>query len=275
MSCVFFFSFQSLKIIVRRQKMSQQEIFRMIVNLPSAIEMQFNIETIYDFVIDRVGEPNLCQFKDVGSILNWLKADETLYLNNKDENRANNQVTMPKVLKPGTKITIRKPSPNDIKFNDIESAQAYLSQATLSQSSNDDSEEIDVTTFDYTTPWNQYPIIESKSKTRKNSKSHRILTENQQTASFTCITNTLPNKAKSNGRDNSPETMYQCSTCEKRYKQKSSLNRHEKTHLAKEVGNDEPVAVKKPPNSTKCANNGNHTTTPIICLTEYTEPIST
>lgn len=254
--------------------MSQQEIFRMIVNLPSVIEMQFNIETLYDFVIDRVGETNLYQFKDVGSILNWLKADETLWFNNPDENRATNQITMPKVLKPGTKITIRKPSPNDIKFNDIESVQAYLSQAALSQSSNDDSEEIDVTTFDYTTPWNQYPIIESKPKTRKNSKSHRILTENQQTASFTCITNTMPNKAKLNGCDKSPEIFYQCSTCDRRYKQKSSLNRHEKTHLAKEVGS-ESVAVKKPPNSTKRANNGNHTTTPIICLTEYTEPIST
>lgn len=254
--------------------MSQQEIFQMIVNEPLAMGMQFNLDTIYDFVIDRVDESDINQFEDINSALKWLHSDDSSWHGqfhaNVNENEIPNQASLPKRLKKGIKVTIRKPSASDIKFNDFESVQAYLSQATNYQS-NDESDEIDVTTFDYATPWNQYPIVESKQKNRKNSKINRILTENQQAASFTCITNKMPSK-KAASKD--LDACHECLACGKKYKQKSSLNRHEKIHNPKIVDGEVTVTVKKPPKSTKRVSNGNHQTAPIIPL-NTAETIST
>lgn len=243
-------------------------ISNMIVNLPAfASEMQpsLSLDTLLDFVAEYVGETNLYRFQDIASILNWLGADETLWngqcIISGSENGHGTDTTIAHVLKPGTKITIRKPSSTDVKFNDMESVQAYLSSASQS---NDDSEEVDVTTFDYTPTWNHYHISEpSMQKFRKNTK---VLTEKQSN-----INTIAPKKLKITA-DGLVESQYKCSECDKKYKQKSSLLRHSKSHLPKEPGTEH--IVKKTPNKRPNKKNMNGTTHAIVPL-NTTEPIST
>lgn len=257
--------------------MTQQELLQMVISLPQPTkEMQFNEDALYDFIVDHVFDGSPYRFEDIHSVITWLENGDSFWPSKqcngkvKENTAIKRQATkMKHTLKPGTKIKIRKPSANDIKFTDIESAQAYLNQAS-SNHSNDDSDEVDVTTFDYTTQWNQYPISnESKPKKQQNRKIYRILAENQQqTTASKRINRTSTKTMKQNTCD---ESEFHCNLCDKKYKQKSSLNRHEKVHLAKEVDDE---GVTEPPTPKKRATKGKHSTTTNIPV-NTTEPIFT
>lgn len=236
-------------------------MYNMIVNWPvfeSEIQPSLNFDTLLDFVDEHVGEADLYRFENVASILSWLNADEMLWNAQCQVNAIENQQTMdstiPHVLKPGTKITIRKPSASDIKFNDMESVQAYLSQGPSYQSNDEfqfngnddqnDSEEVDVTTFDFTPTWNHFHVVEMNPKSRKNIK---VLTEMQPNATNINATKSKRGTIKANGL---VESTHKCPDCEKSYKQKSSLLRHSKSHVPKEPGT-EPVKKKPNKRSTK------------------------
>lgn len=237
--------------------MSKEEIMKMIVNLPPpTTEIQMNFETVYDFVIERVSETDMCQFPDVASIVTWLHSDNT-YSNEshpvahfRAQNPARQESTLVKMLKPGTKIIIPKPRPNDKKFSNIESAQAYLNQNIVYQSVDvdfDDSEEVDVISYDCSSPWNQFymPEPQQQPKARKNSRMHRVLTEKQPTATYTCNARTIiqPKKKtiKATNVDAGDEPSFECQSCDRKYKRKSSLIRHEKIHLAKDDDNNTTI----------------------------------
>lgn len=261
----------------------------MIVNWPAIaselhLQHSFDEEALLDFVIEHVGDTELFRFEDLTSILNWLCADESQW-NHIDDNDQLDSVdssvyqpchdtTIPSVLKPGTKITIRKPSANDIKFQDMESVQAFLNKGSSNQS-NDDSEEVDVTTFDYVPTWNsignQYfieatvPPSTVPPKSRKNSK---VLTENQSNVANLNVSA----RKKGTIKNDLVESTYKCSECDKRYKQKSSLLRHSKIHLPKEPGTEHD---KKPTNKRTNNKNTMNGTTHVILPLNTAEPIST
>lgn len=189
--------------------MSTQEIFDLIVNWPAESEVQEpgHLDAVLDFVCEHVGDRELSRFQDIASILTWLNGDHSnsmiigQYDITTSDGQQCNDTAKSQVLRPGTKITIRKPSANDIKFNDMESVQAYLNQGPANQS-NDDSEEVDVTTFDFSPPWNQYHIVEAPPKSQKNTKLHRVLTEKPPTASATNI-GKCPKKTRTKSTDKS------------------------------------------------------------------------
>lgn len=256
--------------------MTQQELLQMVVSLPQPTkEMQFNKDMLFDFVIEHVCDGKPYRFEDIDSAITWLENGDSFWPTKQCNGKVKGNTAikrhatkMKHTLKPGTKIKIRKPSANDIKFTDIESAQAYLNQAS-SYHSNDDSDEVDVTTFDYTTQWNQYPISnETKPKKQQNKKIYRILAENQQqTTAPKRINKTSSKTLNQNSLD---DFEFHCNLCDKKYKQKSSLNRHEKIHLAKEV---DAEGVTEPPTPKKRATKGKHSTT--IIPVNTTEPFFT
>lgn len=220
-----------------------------------------DLDAVLDFVIEHVDDKELYRFQDIASILNWLNGIDATWNGqhrvNPIECQQGNDTAMP-ILRPGTKITIPKPSASDIKFTDMESVKAYLNQGPANQS-NDDSEEVDVTTFDFTPTWNQYHNTETKPKSRKTTKLHRVLTEKQPTANGTNTKPCYPKKGAIKSTDHRPvETIYKCMQCDKKYKQKSSLHRHEKSHLPKEPGNviNSPAET-KPHNPSKKNINSN------------------
>lgn len=222
--------------------MSKEEVLKMIVNLPPLADIPHNFDAIFDFIIEHVSEVDMCRFNDVASIVKWLHTDDAhqtnqqpSFMNHISERKTGDESTLAKMLRPGTKITIPKPRPSDIILNDYESVQAYLNQGIVYQSNYDDLEEVDVTTFDYSPPWNQYHCIDEQPKSRKNS--FRVLTEKQPTANCNKRTNAFPKKysIKVTSTDSSNEPMFECSQCDRKYKRKSSLNRHEKSHLPEDT----------------------------------------
>lgn len=265
------------------------EIFKMIVNWPviaSEVHLQqaFDLDTLLDFVIEHVGDTEIFRFDDLASILNWLYTDESQWnqidgndqLDSVDSSVCQpcNDTTIASVLKPGTKITIRKPSASDIKFQDLESVQAYLNKGSVSsyQSSNDDSEEVDVITDDFTPTWNsmgtQYFIEATSTVPPKSRKNSKVLTENQSN-----VANLNVNaRKKVTIKSDLVEATYKCSECDKKYKQKSSLLRHSKSHLPKEPGNEHN---KKPTNKRTNNKNNMNGTTHVILPLNTAEPIST
>lgn len=252
------------------------------------MQQSLNLDAILEFVADRVGDDELYRFQDISTALNWLLSEEALFYRQDNsipiesksisdsiiisaETKLHIDTTMCEVLKPGTKITIRKPSANDIKFNDLESVQAYLSQASSSQS-NEDSDEVDVTTLDYTPAWNQYHNVETAIKAT-NTANVVIVKKPKSSGNLYSSMEEEPNISSDS---NSPgikmleiELKFQCPECDRKYKQRSSLLRHGKLHKLKETG-IEPT--KKPPitqkRSSKNKTNG-------IVPVKSGEPIST
>lgn len=233
--------------------MSKEEIMEMIVNWPPMTETQMNFETVCDFVFERVNEADMFRFHDVDSILKWLHSDETIsnqyhpVTQFRPQHSSREEPTLVKMLRPGTKIIIPKPRPNDKRFTNIESAQAYLNQNVIYQTIDvdvdyDDSDEVDVISCDYSPPWNQFHMLEDPTpKPRKNARMHRVLMEKQPTATYTCNARTIiqPKKKtiKATNVDACDEPLFECQSCDRKYKRKSSLNRHEKIHLAKSDDN--------------------------------------
>lgn len=135
--------------------MTQEELFQMIISLPP--KFKFDEDTVHNFIMEHM----LCddnpyhQFESEKKVLEWLVFGDSFWPSeqnygwNEEESKSiKRQATMTKLtLKPGTKIIIRKPSANIMKFNDIESAQAYLQSQTSNIHSNDDSDQINANTF--------------------------------------------------------------------------------------------------------------------------------
>lgn len=262
------------------------EIYNMIVNWSAIvsevhIQQTLDLGALLDFVIEHVGDTELFRFEDLTSILNWLCADES-HWNQIDVNEQFDSIdsnlyqpchdpTIANVLKPGTKVTIRKPSVNDIKFQDLESVKAYLNKGSSNQS-NDDSEDVDVTTFDYTPTWNsignQYFMEATPMALPKRRKNAKVLTENQSNVANLNVST----RKRGTIKNELVESTYKCSECDKKYKQKSSLLRHSKTHLPKESGtvHDKKSTNKRTNNRT----NMNGTTHAILPL-NTAERIST
>lgn len=216
-------------------------IMNMIKNCPHIEDEQLNPDIIFDFVIEHVSDKNLCRFENMSSIVRWLKRPPT------------SQVK----IKPGTKIVIPKPKPGDVKlYNQLESAQACLKQNSASSSSFDDTEEIDVITADdYTSPWNHYHQQAPPKITPKSPASFQILTVKQRNAPQPPSDGKRPKgkgKLKRNRSDSpdenqydEPDAKYSCKYCNKKYQQRSSVNRHEKQIHQIEIAIDKPLA--KPP----------------------------
>lgn len=218
--------------------MSKEEIIDLIVKWAPKSEIPLlSLDSIFDFVIEYVGDKEITRLQDITSILNWLNSDDGLLNRQRQTNTSDKnpleETVKTQTLRPGAKIIIPKPSANDLKFNDMESVQAYLNHQVSSVQSNEDNEDVDVTSFDFTPPWNQYhATIETYPIDEKPHKiNNRVLTENKSNAN-TSKRNKV--KTKDLKMTNSlVEPLYQCNLCEKKYKQKSSLNRHEKSHLTK------------------------------------------
>lgn len=257
--------------------MSTEELYNMIVHLAPKSEMQlFSLDTLLEFVLDFVGEKEINRFQDMTSILNWLNSEDTLWNRQRyaiaSGNKPTYETAKSQTFRPGDIITIPISTANNMKFNDMESVQAYLNHQSASNQSNDDCEEVDVTTFDYTPAWNHYHHVTQPIP--KTTKIHnRVLVEKQPTASSS--TNYKNNGAKNNNEMEKPgeldlgETFFECKLCDKKYKQKSSLNRHEKGNHSKKKSpagsNDisdptasipDPIPPKKPR-----LNQTNHNTT--------------
>lgn len=229
--------------------MPNDQIMDMIVNMPTTTDIPFNCDEMFDFVIEHESEAHICQFKNCTSIVKWLQDDdphsnESNSNENQTEIRTYDGVALKRILKPGTKITIPKPRSNTMTFKNIESLQLFINQNPnhgIYQNINinyDDSEDVDVTSYDCLSPWNTghniKTIQSTDPKLNQYSNVLRVLTEKQPTATYTCNTITSiqsvkkPHKIKEHNINE-----YVCNTCNKKYKQKSSLNRHEKSHLPK------------------------------------------
>lgn len=225
-------------------KISDLDLVEMNVDLSSVPDVQIE-STVFDFIIEHVKEADVCRFKDVSSVLKWLHADYTFQ---HDQNHAGTgsiivntsaDTRIEKTLRPGAIITIPKPRPNDMKFSDIETLQAYLNKRPFNRrtiivpSLIDDSEDVDVTTYDFTPPWNQYAIVEPVIQNRQNTIGHiRVLTETQPkaTAKKSTHLNKMPKKCKPRNTEPTDE-RFQCRICGREYKRIIYLRRHEDKHL--------------------------------------------
>lgn len=218
--------------------MSHLDLVDMIANLSQVPDMQLE-STVFDFIVEHVKEADVCRFKDVASVLEWLHADYTFQHGQNHastdtiSDKSSGETTLEKILRPGAKITIPKPRPSDIKFNDMESLKAYLNKTTNDYQNFDDSEEVDVTTYDFTPPWNHYPIVEPVIQNRKKSSHIRVLTETQPkaTANKSTNVNKMPKKCKPKDKGSLTDDMFQCSRCGRQYKRRINLVKHEEKHL--------------------------------------------
>lgn len=254
--------------------MSKEDILQILDDLPPISEFEpFDTDDIYDFALEHMGDDGSFQFHDIKNILQWLHAEDSHYDPDACTHPAElKQLTEPddikfvdkwltEVLKPGTKITIKKPSPTDIKFNDIESVQAYLKQVPA-YPPNDETEDVDVTTYDSLPLWSHSAAVETK-PSRDSLKSHGVLTEKQPkaTVKYVAKISTFPDDAKFAAKrkarvkvQDNDDVYYECLACDKKYKYKTSLNRHElDKHVPKDASQpaENKQATKRAPRNHK------------------------
>lgn len=207
------------------------QIMNMIENWSPDEEHQFNPDSVYDFVIERLDCVNMYRFENIDSIVKWL-CDGGDGDNGEKKIVAKSKRCVKSTFKKGIKIKIQKPKDSVPMFNDIGKALAVLERKKQNQSKSDVSGEIDVITIDNnSSPWNSYAMA-----AQENRQNINVLTEIHSIAMSTPFAdvkrvNVNSKRKRSNFSDeNHKEPKFLCNYCEKKYQQKSSLSRHEKKY---------------------------------------------